>query len=296
VLAQKWTEGKRLPCRHFERRINWQLNQVLRAGLNAAAGMTGDRDLRRSVHQVTEAFGDVERKTRLTSRDIESAERGLTRLTAANAPALRIIRLLHEMLGLAFEPFARSSRMPGFLFDMNIFFQRLLSRFLHDNLTSIAVADEASIRNVLTFAPEANPRRRSAPAPKPDFALFRDNTLRGFADAKYRDIWNRGFPADWLYQLSIYALASPIRTSVMLYATMATDARDGLVEVHQPVHGARLASVILRPVPLMRLAHLLDPDRARSLANERRQCAEQLVIPRIRKSAQQRERDGVRAA
>ena len=65
----------------------------------------------------------------------------------------------------------------------------------------------------------------------------------------------------------------------MLYATMATDARDELVEVHQPVHSARLASVILRPVPLMRLAHLLDADRAGSLVNQRRQCAEQLVIP-----------------
>jgi hypothetical protein len=67
-------------------------------------------------------------------------------------------------------------------------------------------------------------------------------------DAKYRDIWQRGFPAEWLYQLSIYALAAPAMTSVLLYASMASEARDERVEVCQPVSGPgqELASVIFR--------------------------------------------------
>ena len=112
----------RLPCRHFERSINWHLNQVLRAGLEVAARMTGDHDLRRSVYRVAGAFGDAERKARLDTGDIDKATRGLSRLTAASAPALRIIRLLSDMLGVAIEPSGAPSRMPGFLFDMNIFF------------------------------------------------------------------------------------------------------------------------------------------------------------------------------
>jgi 5-methylcytosine-specific restriction enzyme subunit McrC len=73
---------------------------------------------------------------------------------------------------------------------MNIFFQRLLSRFLHDNLTGTRIADEVPIRKLFAYAPDGNPRRRSAPAPPPDYALFRGNTLYAFLDAKYRDIGN----------------------------------------------------------------------------------------------------------
>jgi len=138
----------RLPCRYFERRVNWHLNQVLRAGLEAAARMAGDRELRRRVHRLADMFGDVERKARLEIRDVEQAERGLSRMTAANAPALTIIRLLQDMLGLAFEPSGEPNRMPGFLFDMNRFFQRLVSRFLHDNLIGQRVVDEWRIQNV----------------------------------------------------------------------------------------------------------------------------------------------------
>ena len=151
--------------------------------------------------------------------------------------------------------------MPGFLFDMNVFFQRLLSRFLHDNLTSARIVDEVAIRNLFAYAHDANPRQRSAPTPRPDYALFGGKTLYGFLDAKYRDIWERGLPAEWLYQLSLYALASPNEVSVLLYASMATEACDERVEVHQPVLWSNKgpASVILRPVPLPYLAALLDP-------------------------------------
>jgi 5-methylcytosine-specific restriction enzyme subunit McrC len=175
--------------------------------------------------------------------------------------------------------------MPGFLFNMNVFFQRLLSRFLHDNLTAARIKDEIAIRGLFAYVPDANPRRRRAPAPRPDYALYRSNKLMDFLDAKYRDIWEKGLPAEWLYQLSIYALASPSELSVLLYASMATEARDERVEVRQPVAWSSnpSASVILRPVPLTYLAELLDPDRSGSRADARRQLANELVIPEARK-------------
>jgi 5-methylcytosine-specific restriction enzyme subunit McrC len=285
VMRQGGVREARLPCRHFERRADWHLNQVLRAGLETAAQMAEDRDLRRQTHQLSTMFGDVEPLARLDTGDIDRAERELTRLTAANRPALTIIRLLQDTLGLAFDSAQQSSRMPGFLFDMNIFFQRLLSRFLHDNLTSTRIADEVPIRNLFAYALDGNPRRRTAPAPRPDYALFGGDTLYGFLDAKYRDIWERGLPAEWLYQLSLYALASPSQVSVLLYASMAADARDERVEVRQPILWSNRgpASVILRPVPLPYLAELLDPDRASGLAGGRQELADQFVIPRIRK-------------
>jgi 5-methylcytosine-specific restriction enzyme subunit McrC len=264
----------RLPCRHFERHINWHLNRVLRAGLVAAARMTDDRDLRRKTNRGAASFEGVSEKSSLSTDDIEKAERGLTRLTAANAAALTIIRLLSNMLGVAFEQVGDSARMRGFLFDMNVFFQRLLSRFFHENLTTQILKDEWSLRHVFAFAPDANPKGRIAPAPRPDFALFqRNNQLTGFMDAKYRDLWEKELPSEWLYQLSIYALASPTRTSILLYATMSDDARDERLEVHPPVQSSStgLASVILRPVLLWRLSELLDAQGTAKLTNARRE-------------------------
>jgi 5-methylcytosine-specific restriction enzyme subunit McrC len=277
----------RLPCQYFERRTNWQLNQVLRTGLGAAGQMTEDRDLRRRVHRLAGAFGDVEQKPKIVISDIDRAERGLNRITAANAPALTIIRLLHEMLGLGFEPEGESVRMPGFLFDMNRFFQRLVSRFLSEYLIGQRIVDEWPINNVFAYAPKANPRRRVAPSPRPDFALIQGNALRGFLDAKYRDIWEHGLPAEWLYQLSIYALAARTGASVLLYASMADEASDEQVDIRGAFAGSTKdsASVILRPVPLTRLHELLDPDRAHRLASERRRWAEDLVALRAREPA-----------
>jgi 5-methylcytosine-specific restriction enzyme subunit McrC len=237
------------------------------------------------VHQLSAAFWDVEQLGRLGMEHIESAERELTRLTAACGPALTIIRLLQDMLGVSFDSGQLSSRIPGFLFDMNAFFQRLLSRFLHENLVDSWIEDERAIRSLFAYAPSANPKRRRAPAPRPDYALFRDKTLEGFVDAKYRDIWDRNLPAEWLYQLSIYALASPARVSVLLYGSMSEAALDERVEVRQPLAWSNNepASVIVRPVPLSYLAELVDPDQARIRTRERRNLAEQLVLLSTRK-------------
>ena len=285
LIRQGGVREAKLPCLHFERRADWHLNQVLRSGLGSAAQMTEDRDLRHRLHQLSAMFGDVGYLARLRSEDIARAERELTRLTATCRPALTLIGLLHDAQGIAFDSSEPLKRMPGFLFDMNTFFQRLLSRFLHDNLTIARITDEITIRGLFAYAPDANPRRRRAPATRPDYALFRENELKGFLDAKYRDIWDKGLPAEWLYQLSIYALASPSELSVLLYASMAEGARDERVEVRQPVAWSNRssASVILRPVPLTYLAELLDPDRLGSLASARHQLANDLVSPKARK-------------
>jgi 5-methylcytosine-specific restriction enzyme subunit McrC len=276
----------RLPCRYFERRTNWHLNQVLRTGLDLAGQMTDDQDLRRRVHRLASAFGEVELKAKIEIADIDRAERGLNRMTSANAAALMIIRLLFDMLGLAFDQSGELLGSPGFLFDMNRFFQRLVSRFLHDNLIGQRIVDEWPIQNVFACSPTANPRRRTAPSPRPDFALIHSNGLRGFLDAKYRDVWDHGLPADWLYQLSIYALSAPTRVSVLLYASMAEGARDERIDIRSPFLGAAHgpASVILRPVPLVKLAELLNPGRMHSLTAQRQKRAEDFVALRAQQS------------
>jgi 5-methylcytosine-specific restriction enzyme subunit McrC len=262
------TEAK-IPCRHFERRVNWHLNQVIRAGLEIAAGMTEDRELRRRTHRLAAMLGDIEHIDQLELADIDLAERALSRLTEANAAALTIIRLLRNMQGVAFGTTEESSRTSGFLFDMNVFFQRLLSRLLRENLTAQRIVDERGIDGVFAYSTGANPKGRSAPKPRPDYALFRANKVSGFLDAKYRDIWE-----------NTYALASPSEVSVLFYATMSAEARDEQIEIRQPViwRNKRPAYVILRPVLLPEVAELVHPKRSRALSMERRQFADELVI------------------
>lgn len=279
VIRRGGIREARLPCRHFERRTDWHLNRVVRSGIEAAAKMTEDRQLRRRVHQLAAMFDEIESIVAFGSADIDRAERELTRMTAAYRPALTIIRLLIEALGISFDGEKSTNRMPGFLFDMNIFFQRLLSRFFRENLTVARIADELPIRGLFSYAAGGNPKPRRAPAPRPDYALFHGKELQGFLDAKYRDIWATVLPAEWLYQLSIYALASPGEVSVLLYASMSPQAQEERVEVRQPVSWSnkRPALVIVRPVPLTYLAELLEPDRARSLTDDRRRLADALV-------------------
>jgi 5-methylcytosine-specific restriction enzyme subunit McrC len=260
IVRQGGLLEARLPCEHFRRQANWQLNQVLRSGLDLGAGITDDRDLRRRVQQLSQRFFDVDPLARLDKLAIEKAARELTRLTEAVRPALTLIRLLQDNIGVAFNSGNQSSRMPGFLFDMNVFFQRLLSRLMHDHLLETRIADEQSIQNLFSYAANANPRKRSAPTLRPDFALFHGNSCLAFLDAKYRDVWTRSFDPSWLYQLSAYALASARRVSIMLYATMAPDARDQQIDVCPPAGGQKTkqASIILRPVSLPDLAHLIS--------------------------------------
>jgi 5-methylcytosine-specific restriction enzyme subunit McrC len=285
LINQGGVRQARLPCGHYERRANWHLNGVLRAGLHFAAQTTEDRYLRRRAHRLAEMLSDVD-LMKLDTRAVDQAERSLTRLTAAYSSALTIIRLLLDARGVAFERGGPETQIPGFLFDMNRFFQSLLSRFLREHLGEGRIEDERTTRKVFSYALDANPKCRKPPAPRPDFALIRKNGPVAFLDAKYRDVWERGFPIEWLYQLSIYSLASIDKVSVLLYASMSENARDERLEVRSPGQSSGLpASVILRPVLLSRMADLINPDHWGIFSAERRRWAEDLVTLRARTSA-----------
>jgi 5-methylcytosine-specific restriction enzyme subunit McrC len=268
-----------LPCIYFERRSDNLLNQVLRAGLALGASVTTDPDLRRAALRLADRLEDVRKLVRLDTAAIAKAERSTTRLTDAYRPALTLIRLLLDSQGIDVATGNRVTAR-GFLFDMNTFYQRLLSRFLSENLPAHKLVDEHRLRRVFAYAPNVNPKRRRAPTPRPDFALFDREGLRIFLDAKYRDTWTLGTPAHWLYQLALYALVSPSRSSILLYATLADGATDERIDLHHPLpmdSGTATVAVVTRPVHLGRLGELLAPRNSNAFAMERRAFAAALV-------------------
>jgi len=62
------------------------------------------------------------------------------------------------MQGIALDGGNDLNRTPGFLFDMNVFFQFLLSRFLRENLVNYRIEDEFVIRDIFRYAPENKPQ------------------------------------------------------------------------------------------------------------------------------------------
>ena len=268
----------RLPCRHVERRADWRLNQVLRAGLRLAGGMAVDPALSRRILQLHARLDDTT-PIHLDLPVLAHAERSLTRLTAAYGPALAIIRLLLEAQEAAAES-GDTREIAGFLFDMNKFFQRLLSRFLHDNLPSDQqLFDEQSVKGLFAYALGANPRGRAVPQIRPDFTLVEATTPARYLDAKYRDVWDKGCTPEWLYQLGLYALASSSRVSVLLYATTNTASHEERVEIRPPGNAGPMvaATVIIRPVHLTLMAELVGSEGGRDRAAERRCMARILV-------------------
>jgi 5-methylcytosine-specific restriction enzyme subunit McrC len=248
-----------LPCVHHPRSEDTSINRALHGGLELAAGMTLDRELGGRVRRLAKSFAARITPRKLDAASFDEAWHSLDRRTSAYQPALTLIKLLLNTQGAALTDNTSDIAAAGFLFDMNRFFQALLSRFLGENLAGYEVQDERILRGVFAYDPANNPRHRSPPKLRPDFLILRNQRVVAVLDAKYRDLWERNLPREMLYQLALYAMGqeSIVRRATILYPTLDDAARQQVIMVKDPLRGAAKAQVILRPVNLLKLDELL---------------------------------------
>jgi len=250
-----------LPCVHYPRVEDTHLNRLILAGVAFAATLLGDPELRGKAHRLVKQMAKSVKVLPLSRMSLVMAGKEMDRRTHAYEPATTLIGILLNMEGVSLEEGIDSVPVKGFLFDMNRFFQALLSRFLRDNLVGMQLHDERHIRQMFSYEPDKNPRHRRPPKLRPDFTVMAERQVLAVLDAKYQDLWELSLPREMLYQLALYALAreETCREAIILYPTLKDAAKEQVVGIERFSASYQLKPrVTMRPVNLLRLDRLVS--------------------------------------
>lgn len=274
IARQSGPARPALPCTHFPRLFDWVPNQLLLTGLRLGSRLAADMSLASSARRVAALLADRVSPIRLDQTAFYQWGRIRNRMNRVYDSSILLTRLLAEASGIALDEFNKL-RLSGFMFDMNRFFQALLSRFLRENLRSHQVEDERRLKGMMAYVPGMNPQSRRDPKPRPDFAIMDGARIVNLLDAKYRDLWDKPLPRDMLYQLAVYALSHPGNRSVILYPSLQPR-RESQIEIRDPLRRRGTARITLRPVDLDGLERQIRSPNTLAQQRERRRIAEWL--------------------
>lgn len=242
-----------LPTQHYPRSTDNPLNQTLLAGLSFAQWLTTDSHLRVRIRRLIQQIEPDISNIRLTRNHLQQVQSHINRMTRAYEPILQLISLLYEGYSNSLND-ASNHEMHGFLFDMNRFWETLLSRYLRDYLVGYHVQDQMAMRDLFRYT--QTPRTRRPPTPRPDFTVHKDGQLLAILDAKYRDIWDKGLPRDMLYQLALYAMSQGNGgRATILYPTTSRFAQTEIIAARDVLGNRGFeAFIVLHPIHLTAFA------------------------------------------
>ena len=265
-----------LPCTHYLRVEDCLINQVVLQGVRLGIQLAHDERLRLKLQHLEHFHFSGISSIKLNWSLLNRARREMNRLTTAYLSAITLIEILFAATGISMDEHQQTLRLPGFLFDMNMFFQNLLSRFLKEHLPEYEVRDQFELDTVMIYV--NNPRRRQALKLRPDYVIQHRGKTVAILDAKYRDLWQDPLPSHMLYQLVMYAMSQDVcNSATILYPTTIPGVEDVTIEIHIPSHQKRHVSVILRPVDLLQLDALLRDARECNNMRMRVHFAEKLI-------------------
>jgi 5-methylcytosine-specific restriction enzyme subunit McrC len=198
-----------LPCVHHPRIEDTLLNRVLLGGLDLGIQLATDRELKGRVQRLANILSAVVSDGKLTGSVMADAWQELDRRTTAYEPAFKLVELLLNGQGLELDDPANPIRLNGFLFDMNRFFQGMISRLLREHLDGVEVHDEFRLKGMFRYEPGHNPLGRKHPVLRPDFALLRDAEMVAVLDAKYRTFGSSRCPEKCCINWPSMRLAMP---------------------------------------------------------------------------------------
>lgn len=249
----------KLPCRYFNRDENNILNRALLSGMELGIKLVSDTELKVKLQRLCSTMEESIEPMTLSRSNLQLAKNSVNRLTRRYSAVLEIINILYESQGIQFEDESRYISLKGYFFDMNAFFETLVGRLLADYAAGYSVKDQFSLYNMFIYTPGFNPKRRYSPTPRPDFALMKKGKVIKLLDAKYRDLWENSLPHEMLYQLAIYAMSGVgDKTATIIYPAASDTPAVQKIDINDPVSGAKMACVILKPLNLVKVADLLS--------------------------------------
>ena len=257
-----------MPCVFYRRSLDNILSQTLCAGLRRSAAIAKTPALKSECHFLADTFARFVTEKTLDRQMIADAFRKMNRLNAHYKAAMRMIRMLHEGFGgfTHGKTHKNNVQIPGFFFEMNTLFEKVIEKFLKENLPSDYDVKCNKPQQIFsgfqdeTLIPVGHKWRK-----KPDFAI-KIREKRIVIDAKYFTIEQGQEPLD---QLCLYALAFSKHSEKPIYRSTALfpdgnnqETKPWQVTMHHynekinNFHSAKCV-ITLRPINMQKLVELI---------------------------------------
>jgi len=253
-----------IPCCVSERGADIALNRLVLAALDAASALAADPDTAFQLQSRSALLIDGCRQMPLTRSLWEEAAAAMGRRSERYQSILQLADLLLNGAGASVGDSGRIVSLSSFLVDMNLVFERLVSRLLSD-FGPHGARVETQVSRTRSFRWSENPHGWQRPRLRPDIVVYdrATNQPNMILDAKYKPISAvRRPPPEDLYQLTLYSLSFGGRATIttrIVYPTLSdrSNGSQPRLEFYGASRSRSMASVGFFGLPMLRVAKAL---------------------------------------